>query len=92
MQILPVRTIKSQTAAMQRLSVMVIRLLMKQKVKMVASDMSEVMMCVFMARVTLFQPAVISRSLVIITRLLAEIPEGSQIISTRKDENPMYQI
>lgn len=39
----------------------------------IRSDMSEVMMRVFMARVTLFLPAVISRSLVIITRLLAEM-------------------
>ena len=92
MQILPVRGIKSLIAAMQRLSVMAIRLRMKQKATIIASDMSEVMMRVFMARVTRFLPAVISRSLVIITRLLAEMTERSQIINTRKDENPMYQI
>lgn len=92
MQILPARRIRSQTVAMQRLSVMVIRLLMKQKAKMVALDMSEATMRVFMARETPFLPAVISRSLVTITRLWAEMMERSQIISIRKDENQMYQI
>lgn len=91
-RILLARIIKSLIAAMQRLSVMVIRLRMKQKATIIASDMSEAMMRVFMVRGILSLPAVINRSLVIITRLLAEMTERSQIISTRKDENPMYQI